>query len=171
MNSSDLQKICGEYDSKIKPYFCGVFAIDVFESYYSRYCKEDSMNIFVVNTQPSDLPGEHWVLISLNKKNLFFDSFHKSPRFYGLLSPKMQECTSYRLQGDSRICGVYCIWAARLLSQNKDIHSIIDNYFSKTDLKANDCSVIQWLKSQPYGKVVSFDCKNDCLAYKDFLKW
>ena len=62
-------------DPFTKGSFAGVYACDQFSSIeISKYPK-----LFVVNTDPIELPGTHWIAIYFNEqmKEEFFDSYGK----------------------------------------------------------------------------------------------
>ena len=60
--------------------FAGVYACDQLSSIeIDKYLKS-----FVVNTDPLELPGAHWIAIFFNEqmKGEFFDSYRKLPIHY-----------------------------------------------------------------------------------------
>ena len=60
------------------PRFGGVLAQDELKLEYNK-----SPKFYVVNTDPSHLPGEHWVAFYTGGRPEFFDSTGHSPRYYG----------------------------------------------------------------------------------------
>lgn len=169
MNSRQLDLICGSYDQVIKPYFRGVFSSDAYELYHSEILIPNKLNIYIVNSAPSSTRGEHWLLICKGNKSLFFDSFGKPPSFYNL--GNFEHVNTVRLQGKSKICGLYCILLAKQIAQGKHMTSFIHEKFSPTLLEVNDTQVIDWFQRQPYGYLLRKDCyTNNCLSYDQLIQ-
>lgn len=94
---------------------------------------------FVLNSDPSDMPGEHWVCINIcDSMAVFFDSFALPPSIYSdtlheLVYDKPNVWVNQtRLQsGESNLCGQYCIYALRALAEglspNRLLHPFSDN--------------------------------------------
>src|SRR5271163_1953304 len=91
--------------------FAGVFPIDRLPNV------KNGPLLMVVNTDPHDRPGEHWVAISINAKNegYYMDSFgRKAPRV--IANYLNSNCTKWdyndrQLQSAvSRFCGYYCVF-------------------------------------------------------------
>ena len=79
MNTFQLSQVLTK-DSFIKVTFAGVYAGDHLSSIeINEYSKS-----FVVNTDPMELPGTHWIAIYFNEqmKGEFFDSYGKHPIHY-----------------------------------------------------------------------------------------
>ena len=78
MNSQQLDTIL-RYNQYSKKYFKGVYAANQLPFILDSYPAA-----FVVNTDPSDLPGTHWVAFyfDMNGKGEFFDSYGKAPGQY-----------------------------------------------------------------------------------------
>lgn len=79
---------------------------------------------FILNTDPSNKPGEHWLAAFIDKnKNYFFDSYGNSPSYFGLGSYFSQfknlNWNKLKLQGDSKNCGLYCILFLLYKTHNK----------------------------------------------------
>ena len=67
----------------------------------------------VINTQPSNMPGEHWVCLWFNsgKSVDFFDSFGQTPEKYKIIIKNVSNYNYKILQSnDTTVCGHYCIW-------------------------------------------------------------
>ena len=81
MNTIQLQKILEDY-GKSKNFYYGVFPIDKLPSI------EFYPSCLIINNQSSKQEGEHWLAIHFSNRGYceFFDSFGKSPAFYGVLS-------------------------------------------------------------------------------------
>lgn len=111
MNTLQLEKILENY-SKDKEFFYGIYPIDRLPN-ITRF-----PSCLIVNNQRSNEEGEHWVAIYFDKKGKceFFDSFAKSPRFYGLQN--YLKSYAHRVKYNKQIiqsnyseyCGLYCIF-------------------------------------------------------------
>ena len=102
-------------------HFLGVFAFDHTPYTSLLFPKErDAIICCVVNTDPSDRPGEHWVAFfrdSSLKLLEYFDSYGENPTFYGFFLGKsiapnnaQIQYSNKTLQGyGSTVCGQYCV--------------------------------------------------------------
>ena len=64
----------------------------------------------IVNTDPSKVSGEHWVMIASFKQQLYFaDSLGGSCSF---LKQDYQKMVPVKLQSHLRVCGCYAIYSA-----------------------------------------------------------
>ena len=98
--------------------------------------------VYVVNTHPHDLPGEHWVALHYTPRSLtYFDSYGlpthprilRHLRHTDALRGRKLFYHGTRLQGVRQTCGLYCIYYVLTLC--------IDNHtmdMFNTDLDAND---------------------------------
>jgi hypothetical protein len=87
MNSITLQEAVEKYDfSRNK--FCGVFPYDMIPKNISKPCS------IIINTDPSYLPGKHWVAISIDSKGNcnYFDSFGEPPNKYKIIHFLQKNC-------------------------------------------------------------------------------
>lgn len=99
----------------------------------------------VVNTDPSDKPGEHWLAIYFNadKSCEFFDSYGNKPEYYGLDEYVKNNSVVYKNNNvrfqdlSSSSCGYYCIFFLLLKSRKFLFKEILD-LFSKYDFRTND---------------------------------
>lgn len=98
----------------LKTYRCfkGVFPCDQLP-----YNEKPPLNI-IVNTDPSQLPGSHWIAISINKdgRGHYFDSFGLRPMVQEITAFLEIKCTkgwshsSIQIQNiTSETCGNYCV--------------------------------------------------------------
>ena len=92
--------------------FNGVFSCDKLP-----YKERLPINL-IANTDPSYLPGKHWIGISINKKGrgIYFDSFGLPPineDLYNFMESKCKKGWSYnktQIQNiNSTTCGNYCV--------------------------------------------------------------
>ena len=83
MNTFQLAQVLTK-DPFTKGSFAGVYACDQLSSIeIKKHAKS-----FVVNTDPMELPGTHWIAISFNEqmKREFFDSYGRHPIHYNKYS-------------------------------------------------------------------------------------
>ena len=67
----------------------------------------------IINTQPSDTPGEHWIKIAKFHHDLFFaGSFGLSINNYPFLKQNYSQMVRTSLQHHPSVCGFYTIYAA-----------------------------------------------------------
>ena len=67
----------------------------------------------IINTQPSNTPGEHWIMIAKFHHELYFaDSFGLSINNYPFLKQNYSQMVRTRLQDHPSVCGFYTIYAA-----------------------------------------------------------
>ena len=66
----------------------------------------------IINTQPSNTPGEHWIMIAKFHHELYFaDSLGLSINNYYFLKQKCSQMVRTRLQDHPSVCGFYTIYA------------------------------------------------------------
>ena len=67
-----------------------------------------------INTQPSNMQGEHWIMIAKPRHQFYFADFlgHKD---YNFLRKNYKQMITERLQRHQSFCGFYTIYAAFLL--------------------------------------------------------
>lgn len=179
MNAELINKICFEFDDTIAEYYRGTFNFANFLENGINFCDFQTLNIFIVNTQTGP-PGKHWILFLFNPKFnqlCYFDSFAKPLEFYGKNLQSLLDSisidfelpirtSSYRIQGNSAICGLYCIYVAHFLASGNRLDHIIAK-FSSTKLDENDENLIEWFENQPYSEIIQANCadKTDCITY------
>ena len=74
---------------------------------------KNQLRAFVINTHPSHLPGEHWVVLLYTDRNTtYFDPYGlQPPNIIGnqLTEHKLSVNTT-RFQGSRNTCGLYCMY-------------------------------------------------------------
>ena len=119
--------------------FGGVKAADRLPLLHSN-----STKFYIVNTQNSNLPGEHWVVIGLGMVTEFFDSLGQAPETYQkrfqyflvIYGPNYRY-NQRRLQNwGSDVCGKYCLFYIYHKSRNVSMKGILKLFSS--DLDSND---------------------------------
>ena len=67
----------------------------------------------IINTQPSNTPGEHWITIAIFHHRLAFaDSLGTSLNNYHLLKQNYSQMVRTRFQDHPSVCGSYTIYRA-----------------------------------------------------------
>lgn len=134
------------------PHFKGVFPCDLLPINSSKKLPVGS--IFIANTDASQLPGQHWILLSVQngEHGIYFDtsgqSFKRNEYFTSFLKShcKTVERNIHQLQSnDSLTCGPFVILLALHLSAGCDFKVFLEK-FSKVNLKQNDISVVKLYK-------------------------
>ncbi len=131
--------------------FLGVLACDQLSK--CNVCKYPAM--LVVNTHPSNLPGEHWLTIYITKhrQGCFFDSFGNPPDWDK--SPAMinnflvKNCTNIYYSGrqvqnkDATTCGHHCVFFLYHMQKGMSCIRLINMYGS--NLVCNDAMVCRFV--------------------------
>ena len=131
MNSAQIQSLLERYVPHC--YKVGVFPKDKIPfPLPKRSC-------FVINTDPSDKPGEHWLALFVFDDVEFFDSYAYSPRFYGFTFNAISALkhSAQSLQGNT--CGDHCVMFLIRRSHGHSLSRIRSCY--SRDLIANDLNV------------------------------
>ena len=149
MNSLQLQQILSN-DPFIKKSFDGVYACDELSSItVNSYPKS-----YIVNTDPKDLPGAHWIAIyftdELNAE--FFDSYGLHPSNYNNQFIRFIERNSVhwihnkkQLQSlFSTVCGQYCVYYLYNRCRMIPMYSIVNRF--ELDKLRNDQLVYHFVK-------------------------
>lgn len=101
---------------------------------------------FVINTDNTGLPGEHWVCVYESSdtnmtQNIFFDSYGNKP---SKLNPlwKPYDLYQYSLidyqQTDSTVCGDYCLYVLKMLNMGRTLNNVLDRFDVYDKKKNND---------------------------------
>jgi len=117
--------------------FDGVFSVDTLP---------EEPRLLVCNTDPSDKPGRHWIVIHVDEDGHgdFFDSFGRQPNDY-FERYMNRHCLSWNFNDRqlqsvvSKFCGHYCIYFCILRCSGIDMHKIVRSFSSDTGL--NDALV------------------------------
>lgn len=125
--------------------FKGVYALDFVNS-----CR--GPGIYVCNTQPSSMPGEHWIVLCVTNDNKaeYFDSFGSPPtkkEFKRFLANTAdwsynEDAIQHPL---STVCGHYCVLYAINFAKNRSI-SDFTSMFGDNTLE-NDRVVHEYVSS------------------------
>lgn len=138
MNTTQLRHVLSK-DPFVKKSFGGVYACDQLPSIrINEYPKS-----FVVNTDPKNLPGSHWIAIYFEDEQHgeFFDSYGHHPNIYNeyFLNFMNTHSTEWKhnekgLQSAfSNVCGQYCIYFLYYRSRGIPMSSIVNRFsFNKS---------------------------------------
>ena len=120
--------------------FRGVYASD-------RLPKSPRNGVYIVNLDPSNLPGSHWVAIYLhNHLAEYFDSYGLPPFIRNIrkfLKPFTVTRNRIQIQSfHSDICGEYCCLYTASKSLGQTLHKFLTQ-FHHTIPHLNDCRVLK----------------------------
>jgi hypothetical protein len=156
MNTRDIDKFL-RADPICRKVFQGVFSVDTLPP---------NPRLLVCNTDPSTLPGKHWIAIYVdeNGRGEYFDSFGRPPnehfaRYMNKHCKLRWSFNSRQLQSIiSSFCGYYCCFYCVFRSRRVNLNGIV-KYFT-TDTAFNDSIVHSFVcnKSfETYSPVFCYD--------------
>jgi len=110
MNTIEINRII-KNNPLLNKYYCGIYPSDLLPDNPSKPC------CFIVNTDPSHLPGKHWVVIYLSENSVieYFDSFGRPPiinniqTFINKYGKKLINNKKQIQNNTSNTCGMFCI--------------------------------------------------------------
>ena len=142
------------HDPITRHQFRGVYAADELT---------DEPGYVIVNTDPSRLPGSHWIaLYKTGRTYEVFDSYGFSPKKYGgyirdYFANKTYHFNPVRLQGDwSSTCGHFCVHYVLMKCRGNDMNAIVKG-FDKTDFTFNDRYVVTHFNQRYQAKQKVYD--------------
>lgn len=139
MDGGQLRKILSR-DQCLKVNFRGIFARD-------RVPRCLLPGFYIWNTGLFASAGEHWVAIYVTEDHNveFFDSFGKSPKFYGWDISQSINYNKKPLQSlDSDVCGMYCLFFLYFRCRGLNMDAILANFGSNR--RENDNFVKQFMQ-------------------------
>ena len=86
---------------------------------------------YIVNTDPADKPGKHWVAFYLTKNTVYyFDPYGIPPiGFHKILHARKNVLYfGQRLQGMGRMCGHYCLYFILAMRTDRSFQIFGDDY-------------------------------------------
>jgi hypothetical protein len=141
--------------SSTRPYTLGVFPADLLPTIKIKKLPA----VLICNSDPSTLPGTHWLAIYLykNKNNIltvdFFDSFGRSPSHYSSFITQFLQKNATRVIYNTKqvqapltmTCGLHCLYFLKLrcastTSCKTSMKSVVKKYYTN-DLIQNDVLV------------------------------
>ena len=119
---------------------------------FSRDTIPDVTGLMIVNTDPSHLPGTHWIAIFIDptrQRGEYFDSFGRPPdeHFNNFMNAHCSNWIYNKRQLQSvvsKYCGYYCVVYCLLRSAGKDLNGFI-KIFSR-DTGYNDAMIKKCLR-------------------------
>ena len=145
MNTLQIERLLKK-DLKTKNIFKKVCALDQLE-------KPTFPSAYVINSDPSSEPGEHWVAVYFDKRGRgeYFDNYRLPPTLVGLES----YMDAYSLSGwiynrktlqayFSSFCGHYCVYFILLRCHGVPLHVIVSDFTS--NLTENDRSISRFIR-------------------------
>ena len=129
MNTKDLWQALTS-NPITEPYFDGVFSIDTLKLIKNK------PELIICNTDPSDKPGEHWLLFFFYDNMVdFFDSLGKDIDSYGVeivnfvkrFAEKYQQSKIRTQPENTDLCGYYCLFYALKRCKGKSMSDIIES--------------------------------------------
>ena len=121
MNSNEINSFASRLNISN---FCGVFGLDEL-----KQIDKHRKGLVIFNTQPTTLPGQHWIALSITVDTIFyFDSlnsgFHSNEcvaKFLIKMNKKVI-LNNIQIQPDvSNLCGVHCIVFCHIMSKNNTL--------------------------------------------------
>ena len=110
---------------------------------------------YIVNTDLSEDPGEHWIAVYFrDKRVIYFDSYGLPPDERYIL-PFIRRNSNGWIQNTemlqdplSRTCGMWCIYIIYQLNRGHDLKTAIYKELKGTgkDLSQNDRDVVMWFR-------------------------
>lgn len=157
MNTSQINR-CLKRHPCTKPQFLGVFASDQLPDVVPfRPCA------LVINTDPADKPGQHWVAAHFNATNGqvdYFDSYGQTPRvnaigrFLTANSSRVNHNAKKVQSNLSSVCGQFCIYFLIRRCVNTSIADIVRPFRGTAD---GDAVIARWVNKRFNLKTVTFD--------------
>lgn len=137
LDANDLRTLLAENPITATK-FRGVYASDRIP------VRADANALYVFNTDPSNEPGEHWVVVFFddNLRAEYFDSFGLHPIVKTFLRFLTRNSASWRCNVAtvqhplSDACGYHCVYYSVYRCAGFELDSIIDTYTD--DLSVND---------------------------------
>ena len=140
MDTNEIYLILSKALKHSPTHFLGVFPSD-----HTPCISEISKQApcaYILNTDPCTEPGTHWVAFYHPSRSIleFFDSFGRSPSFYGFSVPStmtlLYNTRSFQSQ-NSLLCGHYSIMYIHNRSLGKSLQCILHRLDSITPLKSD----------------------------------
>ena len=113
----------------------------------------------IINTQPSNMQGEHWIMIANTRQIMYFaDSLGR--KMYSFLKQQYEQMMQKPLKSHPSLCGFYTMYAAFHLSKfrqeeitgvhNVNVLSFISNYLKLFSFSNVLLHIIQCLRQNLY---------------------
>ena len=157
LNAHQLNSILSR-DPYVGPSFGGVYPRDVLPDYLP-YGKHS----FIVNTDPHDQPGEHWIAIHFIGHQIaeYFDSYGLPPWIYPDIYQFMKRHADRVMYNQqmyqhprTKVCGHYCVYYLRQRHRGVPSHVLFQRLFHHPsprrpiDPLRNDRFIWRWFRDQ-----------------------
>ena len=137
MNAKQLY-IALASNSNTNTVFDGIYSIDTLKDIKNK------PELIICNTDPSDKPGEHWVLFFFDESNSvdFYDSLGKDITYYGpefidfvnKFAENYNQCMEKTQPINTSLCGQYCLYYALCKSQHYSMQKIVNSMTSSKNV-------------------------------------
>ena len=148
MDAQQLTKLLGSHP-RSRQFFRGVYARNELPSFPHMMKR----SLYIVNTDPSHLPGKHWVTIYFeNGRAFYFDSFGLPPLHKDIIFFLRKAVNGYRYSNrtiqhiNSVTCGLYALHFAVHISCGYSVQYILNSFDSNGSYN-NDNKVKQWFRN------------------------
>ena len=153
LSNEELSRLA-QADPTLAPYFVGVFASDHLPTSPHR----QSLQAYVVNTDPHRRPGQHWLALWTPGDDTceIMESFGLPLERYGSRPLEAWLARHWKVVDTNRVslqaltgwtCGHYVLMYLMLKSRGQTLTQFL-NRFSRHNYVQNDHRVSQWLKRQ-----------------------
>ena len=145
MNSQEVFDVISQ-DKTVMMGFQGILSADMLPE------QLQSGQSLIFNASDSDKIGTHWLCLYQNSDDQLemFDSTGRTPSAYDLGGKlpytKIYSYSARRLQGNSDVCGVYCMYYLFYKSRHFPMSKIVNDLFS-LDYNQNDEYLIDCVKT------------------------
>jgi len=162
--STSVLEILTHEDDALRPYFQGVYAAD-------RLPRKVSEGGYIVNTDPHDKPGQHWLALWVDAPSHceVFDSyglpllFYKEPSLHQWWNQFANITRSGQaIQSlESQACGHYCIQYLKAKAKGIPLTDFLKQW-DETDLVLNDVHVGEMIKDSVLDQVMQGQSCQSC---------
>lgn len=150
-------------DPVLRSLYQGTFARDEFSSEIlseqDQAVQSEFPKAYIVNTDPSDRPGKHWVCLYRPSPGIvqYFDSYgldpsHQHPDFQAAMAVsgwRLQRWNLHPVQAwFSSMCGVYCLYVLAHRARGWTLEEVMGR-FDPNNTPANEGKVWHWFCTHP----------------------
>ena len=143
MDGNALRRLVDSNDV-VKRNFGGILPADGLDN---KTTSNSEQRFYIVNTDPSNLPGSHWVAFGIGERVEFFDSLGRAPNYYydNFERFLIERGPSYtynktRYQSsESESCGEFCLYYIALRTVDVSYETIVNSF--RENVSLNDVLV------------------------------
>jgi len=172
MESSEIYSVLQQHEC-LQKHYGGILPSDKLPEKLVKGHMENNI-YYVINLDPSDKPGSHWVACFVNKRgpNSYFDSYGYPPTIDSIkdfVGENFNYNTKQVQHPLSTACGQWCIfWILHTLLKGKIGNDVptFQARFDKHDLLKNDHEINTWINNcfGTTNKVIAHDFLNSQIA-------